>query len=308
MAKSNKIMIQVCLCGAGTKKAQAPTVPYTADELAEQIVACAKAGASIAHIHVREDKMVNGEMQIGYKSMSLQKFTEAVEKTRALCKKEGVDIIINLTTSGGEYEDVKRLQHLGALKPEMCSFDPNTINWANSYIFENSPRFLNLLSQEVVKQDVKPEFEVFDTGHIDSVMYYVNKHGIPKPPHIQFIMGVGGSMPGTAENLAFLVGKLPEGATWSVSGIGRCHMPMMLAGLALGCDGLRVGLEDNVVYGKDENGNKIIATNEMLVKRAVELAKLAGREIATADEAREILGITRNCLRDEVTNPVTFTE
>ena len=308
MAKSNKIMIQVCLCGAGTKKAQAPTVPYTADELAEQIVACAKAGASIAHIHVREDKMVNGEMQIGYKSMSLQKFTEAVEKTRELCKKEGVDIIINLTTSGGEYEDVKRLQHLGALKPEMCSFDPNTINWANSYIFENSPRFLNLLSQEVVKQDVKPEFEVFDTGHIDSVMYYVNKHGIPKPPHIQFIMGVGGSMPGTAENLAFLVGKLPEGATWSVSGIGRCHMPMMLAGLALGCDGLRVGLEDNVVYGKDENGNKIIATNGMLVKRAVELAKLAGREIATADEAREILGITRNCLRDEVTNPVTFTE
>ena len=308
MAKSNKIMIQVCLCGAGTKKAQAPTVPYTADELAEQIVACAKAGASIAHIHVREDKMVNGEMQIGYKSMSLQAFTAAVEKTREACKAAGVDIIINLTTSGGEYEDVKRLQHLGALKPEMCSFDPNTINWANSYIFENSPRFLNLLSQEVVKQDVKPEFEVFDTGHIDSVMYYVNKHGIPKPPHIQFIMGVGGSMPGTAENLAFLVGKLPEGATWSVSGIGRCHMPMMLAGLALGCDGLRVGLEDNVVYGKDENGNKIIATNEMLVKRAVELAKLAGREIATADEAREILGITRNCLRDEVTNPVTFTE
>lgn len=299
MSKSNKIMIQVCLCGAGTKKAQAPTVPYTADELAEQIVACAKAGASIAHIHVREDKVVDGEMQIGYKSMSLEKFTEAVEKTRALCKKEGVDIIINLTTSGGEYEDYKRLQHLSKLKPEMCSFDPNTLNWANSYIFENSPRFLNLLAQEVVKEDVKPEFEVFDTGHIDSVMYYVNKHGIPKPPHIQFIMGVGGSMPGTAENLAFLVGKLPEGATWSVSGIGRAHMPMMLAGLALGCDGLRVGLEDNVMYGKDKDGNKIIATNEMLVKRAVELAKLAGREIATAQEAREILGITRNCLRDE---------
>ena len=74
MAKSNKVMIQVCLCGAGTKKSQAPTVPYTADELAEQIVACAKAGASIAHIHVREDKMVNGVMEIGYKSMSLLVF------------------------------------------------------------------------------------------------------------------------------------------------------------------------------------------------------------------------------------------
>ena len=299
MAKSNKIMIQVCLCGAGTKKDKAPTVPYTADELAEQIVACAKLGACIAHIHVREDKEVDGVMQIGYKSMSLQKFTEAVEKTRELCKKEGVDIIINLTTSGGEYEDYKRLQHLSALKPEMCSFDPNTLNWSNSYIFENSPRFLNKLAAEVVKEDVKPEFEIFDTGHLDSAMYYVNKHGIPGNPHMQFIMGVGGSMPGTAENLAFMVGHLPKGATWSVSGIGKAHMPMMLAGLALGCDGLRVGLEDNVMYGKDENGNKIIATNEMLVKRAVELAKLAGREIAPADAAREIRGITRNCLRDE---------
>ena len=308
MSKTNKIMIQVCLCGAGTKKAQAPTVPYTAKELSEQIVECAKAGASIAHIHVREDKMVNGEMQIGYKSMSLKAFTDAVEMTREACKKAGVDIIINLTTSGGEYEDYKRLQHLGALKPEMCSFDPNTINWANSYIFENSPRFLNKLSEEVVKHDVKPEFEVFDTGHIDSVMYYVNKWNIPQPPHIQFIMGVGGSMPGTTENLAFLVGKLPAGATWSVSGIGKCHMPMMLAGLALGCDGLRVGLEDNVMYGKNPDGTKDIATNLRLVERAVKLSQLAGREIATAQEAREILGIKRNCLKDEKTYPVTYTE
>ena len=303
MAKTNKVMIQVCLCGAGTKKDQAPTVPYYANELAEQIVDCAKAGASICHIHVREDKMVDGKMEIGYKSMGLKPFTDAVEAAREACKKAGVDIIINLTTSGGEYEDYKRLQHLGALRPEMCSFDPNTINWANSYIFENSPRFLNYLSDEVVKYDVKPEFEVFDTGHIDSVMYYVEKHNIPKPPHIQFIMGVGGSMPGTTENLAFLVGKLPAGATWSVSGIGRTHMPMMLAGLSMGCDGLRVGLEDNIYYSRG-----VIATNVQLVERAVELSKLAGREIATAEEAREIMGITRNCLRDEKTNPPTWKE
>ena len=150
MAKSNKIMIQCCMCGAGTKKAQAPTVPYTPEEIARQVVEVAKAGASIVHIHVREDKEVDGVMQIGYKSMSLQKFTETVELCRKYCAEAGVDVIINLTTSGGEYEDYKRLQHLSALKPEMCSFDPNTINWSNSYIFENSPRFLNLLAQEVV--------------------------------------------------------------------------------------------------------------------------------------------------------------
>ncbi len=293
MAKSNKVIISVCLCGAGTKKAQAPTVPYTPEEISDQAIECAKAGAAIAHIHVREDKVVDGEMQIGYKSMSLDKFTETVELTRKKCKEQGVDIVLNLTTSGGEYEDYKRLQHLGKLLPEMCSFDPNTLNWSNSYIFENSPRFLNLLSQEVVKYNIKPEFEVFDTGHIDSVMYYVNKWNIPQPPHIQFIMGVGGSMPGKAENLAFMVGKLPAGATWSVSGIGKAHMPMMLAGLALGCDGLRVGLEDNIMYGKDADGNKIIATNKMLVERAVRLSKEAGREIATAADARAILGLTQ---------------
>ena len=294
MAKSNKVIISVCLCGAGTKKAQAPTVPYTPEEISDQAIECAKAGAAIAHIHGREDKMVDGEMQIGDKSMSLEKFTETGELTRKKCKEQGVDIVLNLTTSGGEYEDQKRLQHLGKLLPEMCSFDPNTLNWSNSYIFENSPRFLNLLSQEVVKYNIKPEFEVFDTGHIDSVMYYVNKWNIPQPPHIQFIMGVGGSMPGTAENLAFLVNKLPAGATWSVSGIGKAHMPMMLAGLALGCDGLRVGLEDNILYGKEPDGTKIIATNKMLVERAVELSKLAGREIATAADARQILGLTQH--------------
>ena len=301
MPKTNKVMIQVCLCGAATKKENAPTVPYTPTEIAEQIVACAKAGASIAHIHVREDKEVAGNMEIGYKSMSLGKFSETVEATRELCKKDGVDIIINLTTSGGEYEDHKRLQHLGALRPEMCSFDPNTLNWNNAYVFENHPRFLNYLAQEVVKHDIKPEFEIFDTGHIDSAMYYVEKHGIPKPAHLQFIMGVGGSMPGTADCLSFMVGKLPPGSTWSVSGIGRAHMPMMLAGLALGCDGLRVGLEDNIYFSRG-----VIGTNLTLVERAVELSKLAGREIATAEEAREIMGIKRNCLRDEKTNAPTW--
>ena len=301
MAKSNKIMIQVCLSGAATKKDTAPTVPYTPDEIAEQAIACAKAGASIVHIHVREDKEVAGKMEIGYKSMSLDMFTQSVEKIRALSIKEGVDVVINLTSSGGEYEDVKRIGHINSLRPEMCSFDPNTLNWNNSFIFENHPRFLNYLAAEVVKQDVKPEFEIFDAGHIDSAMYYVKKHGIPEPAHLQFIMGVGGSMPGTAECLAFMVGRLPANATWSVSGIGRSHMAMMLAGLALGCDGLRVGLEDNIYYSKG-----VIASNLMLVERAVELSKLAGRDIATADDARAILGITRNCIRDEKTNPMTW--
>ncbi len=293
MDKHNHVFISVCLTGAGTKKDQAPTVPYTPEEISDQIIECAKAGASIAHIHVREDKMVNGKMEIGYKSMSLDKFSETVMLTRKKCADTGTDIIINLTTSGGEYEDEKRLQHLGALKPELCSFDPGTLNWSNSFIFENSPRFLNKLSEEVVKHNIKPEFEIFDTGFIDSANYYIQKHNIPGRPYYQFIMGVGGAMPGTTENLAFLVNKLPDNALWSVSGIGKTHMPMMLAGLSLGCNGLRVGLEDNIIFGKDSEKNKIIATNPMLVKRAAELIRLSGKEVATASITREILGLQK---------------
>ena len=294
MSKSNKVILSACLCGAGTRKEQAPTVPYTPEEIARQVQDVARAGAAVAHIHVRKDTTLpDGTFVEGYKSMDLGQFTRTVELARKYLADAGLDILINLTTSGGEYEDQKRLQHLGALKPDLCSFDPGTLNWSNSYIFENSPRFLNQLADEVVKQNIKPEFEIFDTGFIDSANHYIKTHNIPGDPYYQFIMGVGGAIPGTPGNLAFLVSKLPENAIWSVSGIGKAHMPMMLAGLALGCDGLRVGLEDNVVYGRDENGHKVIATNVMLVERAAQLVKLAGREVATADDARLILGLTR---------------
>ena len=294
MSKSNKVILSACLCGAGTRKEQAPTVPYTPEEIARQVLDVARAGAAVAHIHVRKDTTLpDGTFVEGYKSMDLGQFTRTVELARKYLADAGLDILINLTTSAGEYEDQKRLQHLGALKPDLCSFDPGTLNWSNSYIFENSPRFLNQLADEVVKQNIKPEFEIFDTGFIDSANHYIKTHNIPGDPYYQFIMGVGGAIPGTPGNLAFLVSKLPENAIWSVSGIGKAHMPMMLAGLALGCDGLRVGLEDNVVYGRDENGHKVIATNVMLVERAAQLVKLAGREVATADDARLILGLTR---------------
>ncbi len=288
MPKSNKLIVSCCLSGAATKKEAAPTVPYHPEEIAAEVVRVAKAGAAIAHIHVRDDQ--------GNKSMSLDKFTKSVELTREACKKEKLDIIINLTTSGGSYVDDERLQHLEKLRPEICSFDAGSLNWANSFVFENHPRFLEKLCKAVNDYGIKPEVEIFDTGFMGNTAYYIKKHGLKTPIHYQFIMGVPGGIDGTAKNLAFLVDMLPEGSTWSVSGIGRSYMPMLLCALAMGADGVRVGLEDNIMYGVDKNGNKIIGSNEQFVKRAVELAKIAGREIANAQEAREILGITRKCL------------
>ena len=276
-----KLIITAALLGAGTTRAQASTVPLTPDEIAQQVVAAAKAGAAIVHLHARDDE--------GKNTMETQRFVEIYEKSTQACREAGVDVIFNLTSSGGKFPYEMRLAHLKLLEPEMCSYDPGSMNWGDSYVFLNEPAFLRQLSQVVMEHNIKPELEIFDGGMLYTCLDYIRK-GLLKPPcHFQFVLGVSGGLPGTVDSLAFLLDKLPEGATWSATGIGKAHMPVMLASLAAGCTGLRVGLEDNVLMGRG-----VPATNVSLVERAAALGRLAGREIATAAEAREILGITRN--------------
>lgn len=276
-----KLIITAALLGAGTTRAQASTVPLTPDEIAQQVVAAAKAGAAIVHLHARDDE--------GKNTMETQRFVEIYEKSTQACREAGVDVIFNLTSSGGKFPYEMRLAHLKLLEPEMCSYDPGSMNWGDSYVFLNEPAFLRQLSQVVMEHNIKPELEIFDGGMLYTCLDYIRK-GLLKPPcHFQFVLGVSGGLPGTVDSLAFLLDKLPEGATWSATGLGKAHMPVMLASLAAGCTGLRVGLEDNVLMSRG-----VPATNVSLVERAAALGRLAGREIATAAEAREILGITRN--------------
>lgn len=282
-----KLIISAALTGAGTPREAAPTVPIQPEEIAEQVVAVAKAGAAAVHIHVRDEN--------GWPTMSLERFTATFEAIKKATEAAGVDVIINLTTSGSSVMETPevRLAHLKKLKPEMCSYDAGTFNWNNGGVFVNDPGFLEQLSACVVEQGIKPEIEIFDNGMIGNALYYIGKHNIPTPCHFQFVLGVGGGADGTTKNLVFLRDLLPEGSTWSITGIGKTHMDMMLAGLSLGCDGLRVGLEDNIYMSRG-----VKATNVELVERAVALAKLAGREIATAEEAREMLGIRRHSLAE----------
>lgn len=276
----DKLIITSALCGAGTTREQSPYVPITPDEIAADVIAVAKAGAAIAHLHVRNSE--------GKNDMDTEIFKEVVTKTRAAMKKEGIDIILNLTTSGSKFAEDLRLAHLPVLLPEMCSYDPGTMNWANSYVFLNTPVFLERLGILCQKLEIKPELEIFDAGMIGNVQYYLKKGFLKPPLHYQFVLGVPGGMPGNVDSLAHLLPKIEPGSTWSITGIGKSHMPMMLAGLSEGCNGLRVGLEDNVVFSKG-----MLATNAQFVERAVELGKVAGREIATAEEARQILGLTK---------------
>lgn len=274
----NKLMITCALCGAGTNRKQSPYVPITPDEIAADAVNAVKAGASILHIHARDDA--------GNNTMETDRFVEVVTKIRAALAANGLDAVLNLTSSGTKFPEDMRVAHLPILMPEMCSYDPGTLNWANSYIFLNTPAFLERLGDVTQELGIKPELEIFDAGMLGNVEYYV-KIGKLKPPcHFQFVFDVPGGMPGTIDSLNHLLPKLPAGSTWSITGIGKAHVPMMLAGLAAGCDGLRVGLEDNVFLYKG-----VHATNAQLVERAVTLGTLAGREIATAEDARQILGL-----------------
>lgn len=273
----NKLIVTAALCGNGTKKDKAPTVPYTAEELAKDAVACTKAGAAIIHIHVRDDE--------GNATMDTQKFIDAHSACRKALDKEGLDAILNLST-GGVGSDELRTAHIEAIQPEMCSYNPGSINWGSAFVYLNPPSLMQRLGKVCQQTNTKPEIEIFDTAMFNNVIDCCNAGILKAPCHFQFIMGIPGGMQGNIKNVSFLLDLMPKGSTWSITGIGRAHMPMMLTGIAAGADGIRVGLEDNILLKKG-----VIATNESLVKRAVELGKIAGREIATAEEAREILGI-----------------
>ncbi|MGI6072093.1 MAG: 3-keto-5-aminohexanoate cleavage protein [Lachnospiraceae bacterium] len=276
-----KLIITAALCGAGTTKAQTEFVPITPEEIANDAVACGKAGASIIHLHVRDEE--------GKNTMETSRWIEVVGAVREKAAKENVDIVLNLTSSGSKFPEEMRKAHLPILLPEMCSYDPLSMNWANSYIFTNSPQFLTDLGLMIQELGIKPECEIFNGGDMGNVDYYVKKGVLKTPVHYQYVLGVTGGMPGTAEALAYFVPKMQPGSTWSITGIGRWHLPCILHGLAMDCDGIRVGLEDNIYYKKG-----VLATNVQLVERAVRIAEAAGRTIATAAEARDILGLVKH--------------
>lgn len=277
MSLDNKVIITAALTGAMTPKELNPNIPLTPEEIAKDAYECWKAGAAVVHLHMRDDE--------GLGTMDKEKFKKTVELIRAY---EDCDVIINLTTSGdSRASDEERMAHLTYTKPyiEMASYDAGSFNWMPGGVFTNSPQFLNKLGILMSENDIKPEFEIFDTGMMGIVDYYKKKEVLKGRSHYQFVLGVLGGMEASVENLLILKNKLPKDATWSAFGIGKGHLPIMYATLALGGH-IRVGLEDNVYYRKGE-----LASNVSLVERAVRAVENFGKEVASPREAREILGL-----------------
>lgn len=277
MGLENKVIITAALTGAMTPKELNPNIPLTPEEIAEDAYNCWKAGAAVVHLHMRDDK--------GFGTMDKEKFKKTIDLIKG---KTDCNVVINCTTSGdnkASYEE--RMAHLPYVNPEMASFDAGSFNWMPFGIFDNSPQFLNILGEKMKELNIKPEFEIFDSGFMNIVKYYGKKGVVEAPYHYQFVLGVLGGMEATVKNLVYLKDMLPEGATWSAFGLGKSHLPIMYSTLALGGH-IRVGLEDNVYYSHGE-----LATNVKLVQRAVRVIKELGKEPATSDEARQILGINK---------------
>ncbi|MGF0040686.1 3-keto-5-aminohexanoate cleavage protein [Peptoniphilaceae bacterium SGI.131] len=276
--KNNKIILTTALTGAVTPKSLNANIPITPEEIAEDAYNCWKAGAAIVHLHMRDDN-ARGVMDV-------ERFRKTIQLIRA---HKDCDVIINCTSSGTwePVSDEQRMQHFTEIPEiEIGSYDAGTMNWGCSAVFNNSPQFLEKLAKVYLDNDVIPEIEIFDNGMISNALYYLKKDLLKSPLYVQMVLGVLGGSPATPEHLQFLIKQLPKDTIWSAFGIGKDHLPIMYAALAYGAKGLRVGLEDNVMYDRET-----LASNLSLTERAVRVIKEFGKEPATSAEAREILGL-----------------
>ncbi|PAE31304.1 3-keto-5-aminohexanoate cleavage protein [Bacillus sp. 7884-1] len=268
-----KLIITVATTGDFATKEHTPYLPTTPEEIAESIYESWKAGAAIAHIHVRDNE--------GKPTLDSDKYIEVVKRLKEM----NCDIIINFTTAGGELRDVTKRFPIVELHPEVASYDAGSFNIGPN-VFIHSAEMLEQLAEKMQENNVKPEIEVFDVGMIHNALR-VAKKGLIKPPFFfQFVLGSQGGIPATPENLMFMKNAIPEGSIWSAIGASKDQLMINMMSIVLGGH-VRVGMEDAVYYRKGE----LATTNAQFVKRIVELANIYGREVATPDEAREIIGL-----------------
>lgn len=271
-----KLIITAAICGAEVTKKHNPNIPYTLDELAKEAKLASKEGASIIHLHVREDD--------GTPTQSKQRFQEATTQIRELSP----DVIILPSTGGAVGMSAEeRLQSIYIKpSPEMATLDCGTMNFGGEEIFKNTESMMEVFAKEMYDLGIKPELECFDVGMINTVLR-LQREGIFRAPlHFNLVLGVRGGIDATLENLAYMKNSIPKESTFSVTGIGRFEFPMVAAAIISGGH-VRVGFEDNIYLSK----GKLAKSNGELVKKAKRIANELGREIATPKEARQILGL-----------------
>ncbi len=282
--KADSVILSAALTGAVTTKTHCPAIPYSPVEIAEEAKRAYDAGASIVHIHARNED--------GTPSWDPAVFTQIMAEVKQRCP-----VLINWSTGGaGPMKD--RVAHLAATKPAIVALNMGSMNYAKwrrgngdapgsfafKFVFENSFDDIIAFAKAIADCGAKPEMECFDTGHLHSHTVLADMGLLEGPYHFSFIMGVLGGIPATAQHLAFQASQVPDGSRWKVIGISRDQWPMCMAALSLGGD-IRVGLEDNFYLPTGE----MAKSNGELVDAAATLVSLSGRHIASVEETKALL-------------------
>jgi uncharacterized protein (DUF849 family) len=274
VAVATPTLITVAPTGAETAKSDASALPVTLDELVEAARAAEAAGAGLIHVHIRDADAAP--------TLDVGRLTETVAALR-----EGTDLVVQLSTGGAVTDPYEsRVRVLDAL-PDSCSLTCGTVNFGSD-VFLNPWDFVVELYRRTQELEIVPEFELFDLGHVATLHRLLDKEGQPYggQVHCDLVLGVPGGAPGTAETVLTMARMLPDGASWSATGVGRSTLPVALAALSAGGH-LRVGMEDTLTFAP----GRPVRDNAELVARAASLATLALRPPMTTDEARALLNV-----------------
>ena len=291
---NRNVIVSCAVTGSGDSVGKHPAIPVTPEEIATAATEAAKAGAAIAHIHVREPD--NGKP-----SRRVELYREVVERIRS----SDVDVIINLTTGmGGDLflgpddepmnfgDDtdcvgmMERIKHVEELLPEICSLDCGSFNYAEgNYVYISTPNMLEQGAKRLQEIGVKPELEVFELGQLSFAKHMLTQGLLDSPPMFQVCLGIRWAAEANTASFKTMVDALPEGCNWGGFGVGAMEMPMVAQAVLLGGN-IRVGLEDNLYLEKG-----VFASNTQLVERACNIIQLMGCSIQTAAEARDTLGL-----------------
>ena len=268
----DKLIITAALTGAEVTRDDNPNLPIAPQELAAAAYDCYRAGASIVHLHARNEDQSS--------TQSAEVYREIIDLIKGKC-----NLIVQVSTGGAVGMSAEERLQPVYLKPEMATLSTGSVNFGDD-VFMNPPAYLEEFARIMQEQGVKPEIEAFDVGMINNALQLVKKGLLKEPLHFDFVMGVPGAIPGTIKNLLHMAESIPAGSTWTVAGVGKTELPLGTAAIIMGGH-VRVGFEDNVYYTK----GVLAESNAQLVERIARVAEIHSRPVASPDEAREILGL-----------------
>ena len=269
-----KLIITAAICGAEVTKAHNPAVPYTVEEMVNEARSAYNAGAAIIHVHVRYDD--------GTPTQDRERFRVVMDAIR----RELPDVIMIPSTGGATGMSPEERLQPTELFPEMATLDCGTCNFGDE-IFDNTMPTMRAFGKRMIENGIKPEYECFEMGHIDTILDMARKGEVPGDPmQFNFVLGVKGCTPATVKNLCWMVDAIPKDATWTATGVGRSAFTLAAPTIVMGGN-VRVGFEDNIYLSRGVKA----ASNGELVEKVVRLSRELGREIASPDEARRILSL-----------------